>query len=618
MADLNPIDDSAAPTQPTEDSQAPDHQASQPLGIFDSEALAPAISDDGLDDLFEGDEEPDLEDDEVLAPTQDSANYNALDSIQDDVDVNAMHDSQYDVALTATQNSVEDTTVRSVEDTVETSSGPGPELESQVDAQNPRSDQDMDMDHREVAPELEEAATGAQDQNQHHAEAHMYETDGDMEDIHQSRNEQEIPCNVDDESLFVPEERVPLPSSRTFSRPSLSPGHSERQSATPHPVERVSASPRHILEQSVSRDGSPATSTRRPVARPAGLLFDRIRAMKEKLGRSSATAHEPPQPAQATLRRPTFLDDLRSHNPAQGGAASFVENKHERAHREALARFEAQEKEFEEIRRRKGKLGFAEDIKLQKIRNAEQMRLQKRKRDQDLAATGDSNPFLDDPASSSRIASPPRRTFASISEAELRSMEVAIQAEEDRPGKKKKAVRVSKGDSEAGRGRGKGKKSKSKASSIGSGKCNKGKRQTAKEKKKAAQDASRLHKSLLYSDVFRQQADEDAPEQPTSSATNKADALKELIASVPIEHKKTAKDDMAALLRATKAFDGRGSCKIDRNGMWKVKGMSSSLKHYQVMGTAFMRERENDFHEPKGGLMADQMGLGKTIMSKYS
>ena len=42
--------------------------------------------------------------------------------------------------------------------------------------------------------------------------------------------------------------------------------------------------------------------------------------------------------------------------------------------------------------------------------------------------------------------------------------------------------------------------------------------------------------------------------------------------------------------------------------------MKTHLKHYQVLGIAFMRQRENDTHEPKGGILADEMGLGKTIM----
>jgi SNF2 family DNA or RNA helicase len=48
-------------------------------------------------------------------------------------------------------------------------------------------------------------------------------------------------------------------------------------------------------------------------------------------------------------------------------------------------------------------------------------------------------------------------------------------------------------------------------------------------------------------------------------------------------------------------------------GNWLVKGMKTSLKGYQVLGSAFMRRRENAAEEPLGGLMADQMGLGKTL-----
>ena len=61
-------------------------------------------------------------------------------------------------------------------------------------------------------------------------------------------------------------------------------------------------------------------------------------------------------------------------------------------------------------------------------------------------------------------------------------------------------------------------------------------------------------------------------------------------------------------------FDGRGSVRSDQSGNWTVKGMTTSLKNYQVLGSAFMRRRENALEEPRGGLMADQMGLGKTLM----
>ncbi|KAF2103420.1 P-loop containing nucleoside triphosphate hydrolase protein [Rhizodiscina lignyota] len=42
--------------------------------------------------------------------------------------------------------------------------------------------------------------------------------------------------------------------------------------------------------------------------------------------------------------------------------------------------------------------------------------------------------------------------------------------------------------------------------------------------------------------------------------------------------------------------------------------MTCVLKHYQLLGAAFMRRRERGDDQPPGGLCADQMGLGKTIM----
>lgn len=42
--------------------------------------------------------------------------------------------------------------------------------------------------------------------------------------------------------------------------------------------------------------------------------------------------------------------------------------------------------------------------------------------------------------------------------------------------------------------------------------------------------------------------------------------------------------------------------------------MKTSLFHHQVQGAAWMREREDGVVEPRGGLQADQMGLGKTLM----
>lgn len=351
--------------------------------------------------------------------------------------------------------------------------------------------------------------------------------------------------------------------------------------------------------------------------------------MQQKKEQSKLAAAKAPSSAgPSSAQQPTYLDRILSRQPDRQQSVDAIlatdpdnDNKLNAA---ARAKFQKDKNHYDSLRRSNGgKLTFADEVAWMRINTAEETRLRKRKRDMEMDSQGNGgartrpgpplfgNPnnldnwnedvqtnFGEGPSSSQpSSASSPGRVFQSMVDAEIQSMQVALQSEGDaRPKKRKKTAGKSKEVKDT--------RERTKA----------GGRKSAKEKKDA-ENASRIQSSLLFSDVFRQQADEDAPEQPTFKARNKADALKELIASVPIEHQKTARDDTAALLRATKDFDGRGACKADGNGMWKIKGMSTSLKHYQVMGTAFMRRRENDQYEPRGGLMADQMGLGKTLMT---
>lgn len=120
----------------------------------------------------------------------------------------------------------------------------------------------------------------------------------------------------------------------------------------------------------------------------------------------------------------------------------------------------------------------------------------------------------------------------------------------------------------------------------------------------------------MATNVFRDtEANAGLEDQPTfDSTTRKADALKQLIASVPQENRKIAAADKRFLDEACKAFQGTGVVKAAPDGNWLVKGMKSTLKHYQVLGTAFMRKRESELSEPRGGILADEMGLGKTVM----
>ena len=198
-------------------------------------------------------------------------------------------------------------------------------------------------------------------------------------------------------------------------------------------------------------------------------------------------------------------------------------------------------------------------------------------------------------------------------------MLVMLEADGDLPQAKKRGQGSADDDSQlAGPSNSKSSKTKSKGKGRARPKGSKGgavsgSRKTVKQKK-AISHGLQQAASLMTSNVFDQQAAEDAPEQPKFTSKNKQSALKELIASVPLESQKAAKIDIQTLLAATRDFDGRGQAKPD-GGLWLIKGMKTSLKPYQLLGSAFMRRRECAQEEPRGGLMADQMGLGKTLMT---
>lgn len=92
-------------------------------------------------------------------------------------------------------------------------------------------------------------------------------------------------------------------------------------------------------------------------------------------------------------------------------------------------------------------------------------------------------------------------------------------------------------------------------------------------------------------------------------------ALRALVDNVPTESKRIAQTDRVILDKAIKDFTGLGTVKPHEGGKWLVNGMQTSLTPHQVIGTAFMRRREGAKEAPKGGILADQMGLGKTLMA---
>ena len=125
--------------------------------------------------------------------------------------------------------------------------------------------------------------------------------------------------------------------------------------------------------------------------------------------------------------------------------------------------------------------------------------------------------------------------------------------------------------------------------------------------------------NLFGQDVFTAHAaTSHLPSQPTFGDTGRREeALKQLIAAVPEERTDVARADMRFLRAALKDFTGVGSVQPSANGdgNWLVKGMRTTLKHFQVLGTSFMRKREMGDRKPRGGILADEMGLGKTLMT---
>lgn len=99
--------------------------------------------------------------------------------------------------------------------------------------------------------------------------------------------------------------------------------------------------------------------------------------------------------------------------------------------------------------------------------------------------------------------------------------------------------------------------------------------------------------------------------------SRKQDQLKALFQAIPPAEDNSSKyvirNDKKKIKKAVSAF-GSGNVKA-QDGRWKLKGMKSCLYHYQLIGVQWMVERELTDANPHGGLLADSMGLGKTVQT---
>ena len=119
--------------------------------------------------------------------------------------------------------------------------------------------------------------------------------------------------------------------------------------------------------------------------------------------------------------------------------------------------------------------------------------------------------------------------------------------------------------------------------------------------------------SLTTSNIYEDSnANLDRQALPVTNEKKKKEFLSSLIANVPLEDKKQANSDRIDILKASGLL-GLRKVVPDGRGNWKLKGMKSSLFHYQMTGAACMHIRETGEQDPYGGILADEMGLGKTI-----
>ncbi|KAK1543853.1 SNF2 family domain-containing protein [Colletotrichum paranaense] len=101
---------------------------------------------------------------------------------------------------------------------------------------------------------------------------------------------------------------------------------------------------------------------------------------------------------------------------------------------------------------------------------------------------------------------------------------------------------------------------------------------------------------------------------PVIIATTRADQLKKMRESAPEYFEPKFLDrQKRELLEATKAWGPRAVRAKD--GFWEVRGLQSLMHHHQLIVGAWMmgRELKGTPKLPRGGILADAMGLGKTI-----
>ncbi|KAI1876734.1 uncharacterized protein JN550_000806 [Neoarthrinium moseri] len=137
---------------------------------------------------------------------------------------------------------------------------------------------------------------------------------------------------------------------------------------------------------------------------------------------------------------------------------------------------------------------------------------------------------------------------------------------------------------------------------------------SAKVTKKASPDLedprAKFFHSLCFNNPIEARLKFGDVKETNVTAKTKIDQLNQLTGGATSDSARTAAD-RRTLKFASEAF-GYNMCKAN-NGEWEVNGMQALLKNHQIIGSAWMLRREFNENAPFGGLVADEMGMGKTV-----
>ncbi|KAL8774470.1 MAG: hypothetical protein Q9209_000843 [Squamulea sp. 1 TL-2023] len=122
--------------------------------------------------------------------------------------------------------------------------------------------------------------------------------------------------------------------------------------------------------------------------------------------------------------------------------------------------------------------------------------------------------------------------------------------------------------------------------------------------------------SLRSSNVYDEANNNlEAGPAPWVESIRKDKALRDMLVDIPLEDLRQARGEKQSIINSTRVLGKHGLCHLANDGTsnWVLKGMVTTLYSYQVQGAAWMKQREIGDVAPYGGILADQMGLGKTL-----